>query len=137
MMRCSRHVKSHSGFTLVEIIVTLMLVGITAAIMFPVMGNNLIKSPEPVARTNNQYRLLEEMDKLTGVYRDEIDKESLNLSGFKTTYVDSHPLLDAANTQFVTSFIDNGGTYATQASDSILMVTLKLGDQRLRSLFTE
>ena len=52
MNRIGKHQVSQNGFTLLEIIVTLIMIGITAAIMFPAMGTNLIKSPEPIDRLN-------------------------------------------------------------------------------------
>ena len=138
--------QSHNGFTLIEIIVTLMLVGITAAIMAPVMGTNLIKSPEPISRTDNQYRLVEEMDKLNASYRDEIADNGIDFSitGFKTSFVDpivSNPAnfdLDGANSTFLEDD-DQDGTYAVVGSGTtpILMVTLQKGGQTLYSIFSE
>lgn len=135
MNRFVKHVASRKGFTLIEIIVTLIMIGITAAIMFPAMGTNLIRSPEPVKRVNDQYVLIQEMDKITGQYREDIGNPSFNIGSFKTTYVDTNPYVDAANTGFVTSF--NGGAYTPQASDKILKVTLTNGDQTLVALFAQ
>ena len=130
-------VRSRNGFTLIEIIVTLMLIAITAAIMFPVLGTSLVKSPEPITRIENQYRLVEEMDKLTAIYRDALAQDTLNISSFKTNRVDTNPLKDAAGTQFLEDG-DQDGIYTNSAvTTPILMVTLRLGDQTLCSLFTE
>jgi prepilin-type N-terminal cleavage/methylation domain-containing protein len=131
------HARSHKGFTLIEIIVTLLLVGITAAIMFPVLGTNLIKSPEPITRVDNQYRLVKEMDTLTAIYRDAIAKGTLNINSFKASHVDTNPLRDAAGTQFLED-TDQDGTYTSSAGTTpILMVSLRLGDQTLYAIFSE
>ena len=135
MNRIGKHQVSQNGFTLLEIIVTLIMIGITAAIMFPAMGTNLIKSPEPIDRLNEQYVLIQEMDKITAQYREEIKNNNLDISSFKTAHVDPNPYLDAANTGFVTSF--NGGAYTPQATDKILKVTLINEEQTLVALFTE
>lgn len=124
---------SQNGFTLLEIIVTLILVGITGAIMFPVMGTNLIQSAEPVTRLNDHHLLIQEMDKWTGVYREEIKNNTLDISGFKTTIDAGANFLGA--TSYVNSF--NGGTYTTQGSNTILRVALTHNGQTLVALFTE
>lgn len=140
------HVRSHNGFTLIEIIVTLLLVGVTAAIMFPVLGTNLIKSPEPITRIDNQYRLVEEMDTLTAIYRDELEKNGseFSIAFFKTNFVDpilnnieTNPNLDSAVAQFIEDN-DKNWTYETSGIEtSILMVALTKGNQTLYSIFSE
>lgn len=124
---------SQKGFTLLEVIATLILVGISAAIMYPVMRTNLIRSAEPVNRLNEHQLLIQEMDKWTGVYRDEIQNNSLDISSFKTDIDSNANYLD--NTAYINSF--NGGAYATQGTDKILRVTLKNNDQTLIALFAE
>jgi len=133
MMRCISHVQSHKGFTLIEIIVTLTLISITAAIMFPVLGTNLIKSPEPITRINTQYLLIQEMDKWTGLYRSAIENNTLDISSFKLNIDNNANYLD--NTTYINSF--NGGAYTTQGTNKNLMVTLKQGDQTLYALFSD
>jgi prepilin-type N-terminal cleavage/methylation domain-containing protein len=134
MMRyISSHCRHQNGFTLIEIIVTLILIGMTAAIMFPVMGNNLMKSPEPITRVNTQYALIQEMDKWNGLYRNAIEKDTLDLSSFKLDIDNNANYLD--NTTYINSF--NGGAYTTQGTDKILMVTLKKDNQTVCSLFSD
>ena len=128
-----KHTASHKGFTLLEIIVTLILVGITAAIIFPVMGTNLIRSAEPVNRLNDHHLLIQEMDKWTGVYRNAIQNNTLNIINFKSNVDSNANYLD--NTSFINSF--NGGTYDTQGTDKILRVTLINNDQTIVALFSE
>lgn len=124
---------TQKGFTLLEIIVTLILVGISAAIMFPVMGTNLIKSSEPVNRLKDHQLLIQEMDKWTGIYRDEIQNDSLDIAVFKANIDSSANFLD--NTFYINSF--NGGAYSTQGTNKILRVTLINNDQQLVALFAE
>jgi hypothetical protein len=110
-----------------------MLVAITAAIMFPVLGTNLIKSPEPVIRLNNQYALIREMDIWTGLYRNAIKNNTLDISSFKLNIDNNANYLD--NTTYINTF--NSGAYTTQGTDKILMVTLKQDDQTLYALFSD
>ena len=124
---------SHKGFTLVEIIVTIILVGITAAIMFPALGTNLTRSAEPVNRLNDHHLLIQEMDKWTGIYRDEIQNNTLDITTFKTNVDSSANYLDS--TAYINSF--NGGAYTTQGTNKILRVTLINNGQTLVALFAE
>lgn len=132
--RFNRHstLTSQRGFTLLEIIATLILVGISAAILFPAMGTNLIRSAEPVNRLNDHQLLIEEMDKWTGIYRDDIHNDSLDISVFKTA-VETSPYM--GSTAYINSF--NGGAYTTQGTNTILRVTLINNDQTLVALFAE
>jgi len=143
--KCSVSLASQKGFTLIEIIVTLILVGISAAIMFPVLGTNLTRSAEPVKRVESQYILIQEMDKLIGLYREAIDADTLEdttdfaLSGFKSTQVDSSPNILGDETYYLVRNVDayvpsgNDGDDATH----FLLVTLALGDQKISTIFTQ
>jgi len=131
------HSGNKNGFTLIEIIVTLILIAITGVVMFPVLRTNLTKSAAPVTRVDSQYQLVQEMDRLTARYRDEIRNDSLNISNFKSTYVDTSAFVDAGNTGFLgVGQITGSNGYNTQ-STNILRVTLVDEDQRLVSYFTE
>jgi len=130
-------VQNPKGFTLIEIIVTLILIAITGVVMFPVLRTNLTKSAVPVVRLDSQYQLIREMERLTARYRDEIRNDSLNINTFKSTYVDTSALVDAGNTGFVgVGQITGSNGYTTQ-STTILRVTLVDGDLSLVSYFTE
>ena len=131
------------GFTLLEIIVTLILVGITAAIMFPVMGTNLTRSAEPVNRLDNQYRLIQEMDRLIGIYREAVDADTLEsdsddfvLSNFKLNRVDTSPNRLVGETYYLERSADAYNPSVSGATP-FLLVTLALEDQKISAIFTE
>ena len=132
-MTKSSYGPAQNGFTLLEIIVTLILVGITAAIMFPAMGTNLTRSAEPVNRLDDHHLLIQEMDKWTGIYRDDIRNGSLDITGFKTAVDAGANYLDS--TTYINSF--NGGAYTTQGTNKILRVILEKNGQTLVALFAE
>ena len=132
------HLQNRNGFTLIEIIVTLVLVAITGVVMLPVLRTNLTKSAMPVTRVDSQYQLVREMDRLTARYRDEIDSDSLAINDFKTNFVDTSAFVDLGNTGFVgVGQISGSNGYANLSSTNILRVTLVDGDMRLVAYFTE
>lgn len=128
--------ENRNGFTLLEIIVTLILVAITGAVMLPVLRTNLTQSPLPVKRLDSQYRLAQEMERLTARYKHEIFNDSLDINAFKGTYVDANPFVNPGQTGFLGIGQIIGNAYNTQ-SPSILRVTLVDGDQHLVAYFTE
>lgn len=141
MTGTERHtLENRKGFTLLEIIVTLILISITGVVMLPVLRTNLTKSAVPVTRLDSQYQLVQAMDRLTACYRNKIkiDPPSGIISEFNNdclTDVDVSPFVDAGNTGSVTGLI-TGISYNPQ-STNILRVTLVDGDQRLVSFFSE
>jgi len=124
---------TQKGFTLLEIIVTLILVSITGALMFPVLGTNLTRSAEPVNRLGDHQLLIQEMDRWTGVYRDEIQNGTLDIAAFKSNIDTNANYLDS--TAYVNSV--NGGLYNTQGTNTILQVNLGLNGQAMVALFAE
>ena len=122
------------GFTLIEIIVTLILVAVTGVVMFPVLRTNLTQSVTPATRVERQYQLVREMDRLTASYRDEILNESLNIATFLSTYPSA--FLDAGSSGLVGVGQITGNAYSNQ-SPNILRVTLVDGDQQLVAYFSE
>ena len=126
--------QSQKGFTLVEIIVTLILISITSVVMFPVLRSNLTQSAVPVRRLDSQYLLIQEMDRLTGLYRNEIENETLIITNFEANPVGTSTYVDSAKTGMVTL---TGMTYGSTASPNILQVTLVDGDLSLVSFFTQ
>lgn len=102
--------------------------------MFPVLGTNLVRSSEPVERLNDQHLLVQEMDRWTGIYRDEIRLNgTVNIAAFKVNVDTNANYLDS--TTYINSF--NGGAYNTQGTNTILRVILAQNDQTLVALFAQ
>jgi prepilin-type N-terminal cleavage/methylation domain-containing protein len=125
--------KSNRGFTLIEIIITITLIAIAAALFVAYLGTGFTKSPVSSGLVQSQYALIQEMELITIQYRNELNNGTLDLTNFKTSYVDINPYVDAPNT-LLTTFTSTSGTYTTQ---QVLQVTLKNGDQALVSIFTQ
>ena len=129
------HRSGSGGFTLIEVIITLVVMAIVATMLVSVMGTNLTKSAAPVGMVGDQYKIVEQMETLTSQYRQQIQSGTLNLASFKATYVDTNTYLDPLNPpQFVYLTSTTGGT--TYTSQQVLLVTLKDGDQFVQAVFT-
>ena len=124
-------VHNKNGFTLLEIIITLVLVSILGAMFVQFMGPQLTGSPFQVLRVKSQYELIDEIERLTGIYRDELQKDTLVINTFKTTHVDTSSYNDSS--QVITLTTDGG--YTTQYA-TILKVSLKNEDSKMYTLLT-
>lgn len=120
--------KKNSGFTLIEVIITITLIAIAAALFVAYIGTSSMQSPVAAGMVSKQYTLIQQMEIITSRYRQEISGGTLNLNNFKT-YVDANPYIDSSN--LITL---NSGSYTTQ---QVLAVTLKDGDQTVFSIFTQ
>ena len=145
--------KSQHGFSLIEIIVALVLIGMTGALMFPTLRTGLAKSAAPVKRVGDQFELIQEMDRLNAAYRHQIaqddaddDTDDFSLSDFKTNFVDNttdYPNVDATNTYYLTCTVNSGSTVQTGScaqsgtATSLLMVTMSKDDMTLVTLFSQ
>jgi prepilin-type N-terminal cleavage/methylation domain-containing protein len=131
-MRCKDITLSNEkGFTLIEAIITLVLVSILGAMFFEFMGPQLTGSPFQVLRVQDQYELIQETERLTGLYRDELNKETLDITTFKGAHVDTSPYND--NSQIIT--LTTSGGYTTQYG-TILKVSLKNEENKMFTLLT-
>lgn len=121
------------GFTLIEVIITMTLIAIAAAMFVAYMGTTLTQSPVSSGMVAKQYALIQQMELITSAYRREIEKSTPNLENFKTTHIDGKPYVDAANTRFE-KLDSESDDYTTQ---DVLVVILKDGDQTIMSIFTQ
>lgn len=124
--------KFKKGFTLVEVIVTILILAIAAAAMMAMFGRQFTGSAVPAGQVQSQYRLVQQMETITSQYRNELtNNASFSLTSFKNDYIDGKPYVYSSQTGMVTF------NYGGVASRSYLRVTLKDGDQKLTSIFTD
>jgi prepilin-type N-terminal cleavage/methylation domain-containing protein len=130
--------KHSNGFTLIEVIVTLTIMAIAAALLVSFMGTSFTQSPASAGLVNKQYQLIQQMEILTSNYRQALP--IADLCTFKTTYVDNlqidgKSIVDAANTSCTFPLSSISGAYTT--TQTVLLVTLTDGQQKLQSIFTK
>ena len=113
------------GFTLLEIIVTIVIAGIMGALLFQVAGTNIARSTTPVLWLNDDQALTGIMDSITADYKihltDSSDFTTAFANALNGTYGGSVDSLDLD--------YDLGS--------NILRVTIGKGDQSLTALFTK
>ena len=120
--------KKSRGFTLIEVIITITLIAIAAALFVAYIGTSFTQSPVAAGMVSKQYALIQEMEIITSRYRQEISSGTLDLNNFKT-YVDANTYIDSS--AFVTL---DSGSYVTR---QVLVVILRYEDQRVMSIFTQ
>ena len=145
-------IKSGKGFTLIEVIVSLIVAGILGAMLVAFMGTSVMKSANPVILAQNGTYLNAIMEKMYAEYRYYMSYGALNgqspsaAYGYfnnnvgtegatGTHYSDaSHPYTVVANHTITIS-----GSPPTEASGSsaIHKVTIKYRDLSATALFTE
>lgn len=135
--------KLNRGFTLIEVIITIVVMAVAAALFVAYTGTSYTKSPTSAVYVGDQYKLIQKMEVLTSQYRkalDEGDGTITDLCAFKTSYVDNLAIdgvsiVDTANTSCTYEFTDSTGTYST--TYDALLVSLSYRGQKLQTIFTK
>jgi len=133
------------GFTLIEVIITLVVAAILAALFVQFMGSNLTGSPVPAVRTQNHYQLIEIVEKMN------IDYINLMNAGDTNALVTLRSHIVAGNvvgnnpyfgqytqvTKFITFDSSNDEQSAETPGSNTLKVTITRNDQTITILFTK
>ena len=146
----SRRGNGQGGFTLLEIIVTIVIAAIMGVFFAQFVYTGMIHSTDPVLRVQNQSRASEVMEKMTAHYKNLAATQSNFLPIFKD-FVDygnelSHPVERAGYPSYGSyqkihndyiKFVSGAEAQETTAADQrVLKVTIRCGDQTVTSLFT-
>jgi len=141
---------SQEGFTLIEIIVTIIVAAILGAMFLQVMETNVTGSVEPLTRVKDVYALNEVMERITADYKRLLSEEN-TLETIKATIGTTGTDVTSGvygtysvryNDYIKFSGPDSEGLYREEVDDGsggkkVLKVTLSVSDQQLTSLFTE
>lgn len=130
------------GFTLVEVIVTIVLSAIASVLLIQFMGGNMERSLTPLIQTDQNYRLVAVMENITAHYKNllltdvdplgtlDADIRNGNVSS-NTPYFGEYETTTPDLVQFT------GNVEAACTSNCrILRVDLQQGEHRLTALFT-
>jgi prepilin-type N-terminal cleavage/methylation domain-containing protein len=128
-MKCSK------GFTLIEVIMTIVIMAVAAAAFLAFFGKAFTGSAVPAGQVQSQYNLIQRMETITSQYRDQItNNASFSLATFKSSFVDGTQYVDNTKTGLIT-LTSSDGVYTT--TQPVLRVTLTDGKQTLMSIFTQ
>jgi prepilin-type N-terminal cleavage/methylation domain-containing protein len=119
--------KFSKGFTLIEVIITIIIMAIAAVALLKIFGTAFTGSAIPALQVQKQYNMIQQMEAITSRYRNYLDAGTLttNWGTFKSSCTDKC----SCNP---TSTI---GTYTTQMEH--LQVTCTDGNQTLFAIFTQ
>ena len=133
----------NKGFTLLEVVITLVVAAILATILMQFMGTSLSRSAEPLVSVQEGLAIVEVMEKMNAEYKRLLTTDSNPLETFKSNVEDGN--LEAnvpyfgdysVETKYITF---SGGIEAedTAGEKRILKVTIERGEQTLVALFTK
>jgi prepilin-type N-terminal cleavage/methylation domain-containing protein len=130
------------GFTLVEVIVTIVLSAIASVLLIQFMGGNMERSLTPLIQTDQNYRLVAVMENITAHYKNllltDVDPLGTLDSDIRNGNVSSNtPYFGVYETTTPELVQFTGNVEASCNSNCrILRVDLQQGEHRLTALFT-
>jgi prepilin-type N-terminal cleavage/methylation domain-containing protein len=145
-----RQGRGQGGFTLIEIIVTIVIAAIMGVFFAQFIYTGVIHSADPVRQVQNFSRASEIMEKMTAQYKNLAATQSNFLPIFKD-YVDygnepSHPEersgypywgpYQKIHNDYIKFSSGVEATETNAANQRVLKVTIRYGDQMVTSLFT-
>jgi len=146
MKKKSSLLTENQGFTLLEVIITLIVGSILGAILVQFMGTSMKNSFEPVLMVQDGNGVFEIMEKLNSDYKMRLMTSTVNpLGDFRTDVINGMlPLVDPVIGHYtvVTKYITFTGGVENVAPDpssdpDVLKVTITHGGQSLTALFTK
>lgn len=151
-MKDRRQHKNHCqrGFTLLEILVTIIVASIIAVLLLQVMGGHSWRSFQPLQAFNRSMALQETMAKIASHYRDLLISDNTPLVTLQSNIengdywsgqsyagdMQTETFCINFNEDAPRTWSDTKTSDTCSSSDTILRVTLRYNDQSLTTLFT-
>ena len=134
--------KNENGFTLLEIIITLIVASILGSIAYQFMGTSVVKSALPVNRVKDQFMLNGMIEEMTADYRNFVVKsDNISQELGDTNLIDFKEDIELTYGEYIYTMADGKSScrYIPLDPDQgnrVLKVRLKKGDQTVTALFT-
>jgi prepilin-type N-terminal cleavage/methylation domain-containing protein len=137
---------NQNGFSLIEIIVTLVVAALFGTMFLQYMGTSLTKSAEPVIDVQKAYEVGTIMESLTADYKYLLLTDKNPLTTFEAYIangnIEENPPYSyygdyTAQTSYILFDGDGNETADESGEDRILKVSIISNDQTLTALFTE
>lgn len=139
--------RNQKGFTLLEFIVTLVLVAVVGAMVVSFMGTPVTQSGRSVTWMKDEFELSGVMERMLADYREQLNAGTLDLAAFvadRDTAAEINALygsniddVQVAATDFQPDPAPSADYTEGGADSTIQKVTLGKGDQALVTIFTE
>lgn len=138
---------NQKGFTLLEFIVTLVLIAIVGAMVASFMGTQVTQSGRSVTWMKDEFELSDVMEKILADYREDLNDGTLDLVAFvgdrdtagkvNALYGSNIDDVQVAATNFQLDPSPSTDYTESGADSAIQKVTLTRGDQTLITILTE
>jgi len=131
------------GFTLLEIIITLIVAALLGTMLIQFMGTSMIRSADSVVLVQEGFSLNQVMEKMTADHKKLLAEDSTPLQTFKShvengNVVSNDPYFGEYSWQTGYIKFSGGSEVADISGDNrILKVTISHGNQSLAALFTK
>lgn len=146
MKKFRRFHKSARGFTLIEVIVTLVIAAILGTFLVVYMSGGITKSGIPIIWVKQGFSVYQVMERITADYKNDLKTTGFDLATFSAK-INSAAKVNALYGSDIDSSIVTNTAFDTIISTTtfgesgtsayIIKVTLRKGDQSLTALFTQ
>jgi len=124
------------GFTLLEVIVTIIVAAIMGTMLVQFMGTSMIWSTKPVTQVQKAFSLKEVMDKITADHKKLLAEDSTPLATLKTNIENNNYGTYSSQTGYI-RFTGGNEVVDGTGANRILKAKITSGDQTLTTLFTK
>lgn len=127
---------SGKGFTLLEVIVTIVVAAIMGALLVQFMGTSMIQSARPVTQVQQVCSLNAVMEQIAADHKKLLAEDSAPLEALKANIENNNYGGYSCQTGYI-RFAGGDEVADLTGSDRVLKVRITSGDQVLTSLFTK
>ena len=124
------------GFSLLELIITLVIAAIVGVVMVQFMRSQVLDSVDPVLLLQQDYRAIQGMENIKAVYRSQLESGTFDFTTFQAnlqTYANDASL----NVVGKDISFDADGVESATPSNSLLKVTVSDADLQVVSIFSD